>query len=159
MSFRSVFIALVLAFALIIAAFLVNRNRPSVDAEQPSAALVRASGKCAECHSRLQYSVVHEYEMSKHAAKGVSCLECHQPAAGQEKRLRLLASLLRQTRLRQCSGMFLENTEHRDVRVRDSGATRPVGRFVFDPDDFRRGVACVPPPNLSRNTTVYCRKA
>ena len=57
-----------------------------LETEQPGTDFVRASGKCAECHSRLQYSVVHEYEMSKHAQKGVNCLECHQPAQGQEKK-------------------------------------------------------------------------
>ncbi len=86
MSFRSVFVAVVIAFALILAAFLINRARPRVETEQPNAELVRATGKCAECHARTQYSVVHEYEMSRHAAKGVNCLECHQPAAGQEKK-------------------------------------------------------------------------
>ena len=84
MSFRSVFVAVVIAFALILAAFLINRARPRVETEQPNAALVRATGKCAECHARTQYSVVHEYEMSMHARKGVNCLECHQPAAGQK---------------------------------------------------------------------------
>jgi hydroxylamine dehydrogenase len=86
MSFRSVFIAVVIAFALILGAFLINRARPRVETEQPTAALVRASGKCAECHLRTQYSVVHEYEMSVHAQKGVNCLDCHQPASGQEKK-------------------------------------------------------------------------
>ena len=86
MSFRSVFIAVVIAFALILAAFLLNRARPKVETEQPSADLVRATGKCAECHIRTQYSVVHEYEMSMHARKGVNCLDCHQPAPGQEKK-------------------------------------------------------------------------
>jgi hydroxylamine dehydrogenase len=86
MSFRSVFVAVVIAFALILGAFLINRARPKIETEQPGADFVRASGKCAECHSRLQYSVVHEYEMSKHAVKGVSCLDCHQPASGQDKR-------------------------------------------------------------------------
>jgi hypothetical protein len=85
MSFRSVFIAVVAAFALIVAAFLINRARPKVETDQPTADFVRASGKCAECHARLQYSVVHEYEMSAHARKGVNCLDCHQPATGQEK--------------------------------------------------------------------------
>lgn len=85
MSFRSVFIAVLVSFALILAALLVNRARPKVETEQPSGQLVSASGKCAECHSRSQYSIVHEYEMSKHAQKGVNCLDCHQPAAGQEK--------------------------------------------------------------------------
>jgi hydroxylamine dehydrogenase len=86
MSFRSVFLAVVIAFALVLAAFLINRARPKVETEQPNAALVRATGKCAECHARTQYSVVHEYELSAHARKGVNCLDCHQPAAGQEKK-------------------------------------------------------------------------
>jgi hydroxylamine dehydrogenase len=85
MSFRPVFIAVVIAFALIVSAFLVNRARPRVETDQPSAAFVRASGKCAECHARQQYAVVHEYEMSRHAQKGVNCLDCHQPAANQQK--------------------------------------------------------------------------
>lgn len=85
MSFRSVFVAVVIAFALILSAFLVNRRRPSVETTQPTADFVRASGKCAECHARMQYSIVHEYEMSAHAKKGVNCLDCHQPAEGQQK--------------------------------------------------------------------------
>ena len=85
MSFRAVFIAVVLGFAMIVAAFLINRARPSVETQQPTQNLVRASGKCAECHIRQQYSVVHEYEMSRHAARKVNCLECHQAIAGQEK--------------------------------------------------------------------------
>src|SRR5215472_8590566 len=83
MSFRPVFVAVAIAFALVLAAFLFNRARPRVETEQPSAELVRATGKCAECHSRMQYAVVHQYEMSRHAQKGVNCLDCHQPAAGQ----------------------------------------------------------------------------
>jgi len=86
MSFRPVFIAVTIAFALILAAFLINRARPRVETEQATGALVRATGKCAECHARTQYSVVHEYELSLHAAKGVNCLECHQPAANQERK-------------------------------------------------------------------------
>jgi hydroxylamine dehydrogenase len=85
MSFRPVFIAVVLACGLIVSAFLVNRARPRVETDQPSAAFVRASGKCAECHSQQQYSVVHEYELSRHAQKGINCLDCHQPADGQSK--------------------------------------------------------------------------
>ncbi len=85
MSFRPVFIAVVVAFGLIVAAFLIHHARPKAEVEQPSSALVEASGKCAECHARLQYAVVHEYEMSAHAKKGVTCLDCHQPAPGQQK--------------------------------------------------------------------------
>ena len=85
MSFRPVFIAVVVGFSLILAAFLINRQRPRIETDQPTAAFVRASGKCAECHIRQQYSVVHEYEMSRHAQRGVNCLDCHQPADGQQK--------------------------------------------------------------------------
>ena len=85
MFFRSVFIAVTVAFGLILGAFLVNRARPRVEIEQPTSDYVLASGKCAECHARMQYSVVHEYEMSAHAKKGVNCLDCHQPGPGQKK--------------------------------------------------------------------------
>jgi len=85
MSFRSVFLAVLIAFVLILGAFLVNRARPRVETDQPSSEMVRATGKCAECHARTQYSVVHEYEISAHARKSVNCLDCHQPAKGQEK--------------------------------------------------------------------------
>jgi len=83
--FRPVFIAVVIAFGLIVGAFLINRARPPVETSQPSAEFVRASGKCAECHTQQTYSVVHEYEMSRHAARGINCLDCHQPASAQAK--------------------------------------------------------------------------
>jgi hydroxylamine dehydrogenase len=44
-SFRTVFIAVVIAFALILAALLLNRARPKAETEQPTAELVRATGK------------------------------------------------------------------------------------------------------------------
>ena len=86
MPFRSVFIAVVIGFALIAGGFLINSKRPPVETDQPSAAFVRASGKCAECHSQQQYSVVHEYEMSAHARQGVNCLKCHAPTGNQQNR-------------------------------------------------------------------------
>jgi hypothetical protein len=84
MTFRAVFIAVVIATALLVAAFLVNWFRPAAVTEQPTAELVRASGRCAQCHLQQQYSVVHEYSLSAHARQHVSCLECHQPAEGQK---------------------------------------------------------------------------
>jgi hydroxylamine dehydrogenase len=84
MAFRSVFIALVIGTALLVAAFMINWYRPRGVTDQPSPALVRASGKCAECHANMQFSVVHEYEMSAHARSNVNCLQCHQPANGQQ---------------------------------------------------------------------------
>ena len=83
-SFRAVFIAVVIAAAMIVAALIVNSRRPRVETEGPTAANVRASGKCAECHSRETPAIVHEYEMSRHAAAGVNCLECHGVQPNQE---------------------------------------------------------------------------
>jgi hydroxylamine dehydrogenase len=77
--------AVFIGTALLVAAFTVNWFRPRAVTDQPSAALVRASGKCAECHSNQQFSVVHEYELSVHAKKRINCLECHQPAEGQKR--------------------------------------------------------------------------
>ena len=71
MSFRSVFVALVIGFGLVVGRL---PRQPAAAAPsrpiQASAGMVRATGKCAECHSTQQYSIVHEYEMSVHAAKG-----------------------------------------------------------------------------------------
>lgn len=84
MSFRPVLIAVIIGTTLIVAAFTLNSFRPRVIVQEPTAALIRASGKCAECHINQQYSIVHEYELSRHAQKGINCLDCHQPAAGQK---------------------------------------------------------------------------
>jgi hydroxylamine dehydrogenase len=54
MSFRAVFIALVISTALLVTAYTINWYRPRIVTEQPTAELVRASGKCAECHANLQ---------------------------------------------------------------------------------------------------------
>ncbi len=83
MRFRSVLIAVVLGTALVVAAFLVNRQRPAVERSQPTAALVEATGKCAECHRRETSAIIAQYERSKHAQKGINCLECHRPLDGQ----------------------------------------------------------------------------
>ena len=83
-SFRAVFIAVVIAAAMIVAALIVNSRRPRVETQGPTAANIRASGKCAECHSRETPAIVHEYEMSRHAAAGVNCLECHGVQSGQQ---------------------------------------------------------------------------
>ena len=83
-SFRNVFIAVFLGTAILVAALLVNARRPASERNQPSGALVEATGKCAECHRRETSAVVHEFEMSQHAVKGVTCLDCHKPAEGQE---------------------------------------------------------------------------
>jgi hydroxylamine dehydrogenase len=82
--FRTVFVAVLLSTALIAAALILNAHRPTVETAQPSAALVKAAGKCAECHRRETAAVVVEFEQSRHAAKGITCLDCHRPTGNQK---------------------------------------------------------------------------
>lgn len=84
MSFRSVFIAVVIATGLIVAAFVLNGIRPDVEVEQPTAELVRATGKCASCHREETAAIVAEFETSAHAREGTNCLDCHRPVEGQD---------------------------------------------------------------------------
>lgn len=84
MTFRSVFIAVFIGTALVVAAFLLHSLRPAAETDQPSAALARATGKCASCHRQETAAVVAEYETSAHARQGINCLECHQPQPGQQ---------------------------------------------------------------------------
>ena len=70
MSFRGVFIAVVLSAALIVSAFILQSRRPRIEVNRQSAALVTATGKCADCHRHETSAVVHEYEMSRHSAVG-----------------------------------------------------------------------------------------
>lgn len=83
-SFRSVFVAVVLATALLVAAVLFHMERPDVETDQPTPELVRATGKCASCHRDETAAIVEEYERSDHAARGVNCLDCHGPEEGQD---------------------------------------------------------------------------
>ncbi len=87
MAFKMVFVSIVIGTALIVAALLLNRARPDVgpgDWRERGPQFVRATGKCAECHSSETPAIVHMFEMSMHASKGVTCLDCHQPVDGQE---------------------------------------------------------------------------
>lgn len=77
MTFRNVFIAVFIGTALIAAALIINAQRPREEVAQPTEALVKASGKCAECHRRETSAIVHQFEMSAHARENVNCLDCH----------------------------------------------------------------------------------
>jgi hypothetical protein len=81
--FRAVFGAVFIGTALLVAAFLIQSRRPTVEVDQPTPDLVRATGKCASCHREETAAIVAEYERSDHARKGVNCLDCHQPVGDQ----------------------------------------------------------------------------
>lgn len=84
MSFRALFLSVLVTTALIVSAFVINSRRPRGEVSHATPALVRATGKCAECHRKETVAVVHEYELSRHAVANVNCLNCHQPVTGQE---------------------------------------------------------------------------
>jgi hypothetical protein len=84
MPFKSIFVAVVIATALIVAAFLVNARRPKVETAEPTPALIEATGKCAECHRHETPAIIDQFERSRHALKGVNCLDCHHPVEGQQ---------------------------------------------------------------------------
>lgn len=84
MPFKSVFVAVVIATALIVAAFVVNARRPRIETGQPTPALIEATGKCAECHRRATPAIIDQFERSRHAVKGINCLDCHHPVEGQQ---------------------------------------------------------------------------
>lgn len=83
-TFKNIFFAIFLGSAMIVAAFVVNNKRPEGEVTLRSAAEVRATGKCAECHRRETSAVVHQFETSRHAAINVSCFSCHAPQEGQQ---------------------------------------------------------------------------
>jgi hypothetical protein len=84
MSFRHVFFAVFAGGVLLALAFGLNSARPEKKADQPGPEFVRATGKCASCHREETAAIVVQFEHSKHAAVGVTCLDCHQPMEGQE---------------------------------------------------------------------------
>ncbi len=83
MSFKSIFIAILLGTALIVAAFVIHHTRPTVELAQPGPEYVRATGKCAACHSRETAAIVHQFARSKHARLGITCYDCHRSVKGQ----------------------------------------------------------------------------
>ena len=77
MSFRSVFIAIFIGTAMVLAALVVNARRPAAELAGPTPEFVRATGRCAECHLNETSAIVWQYETSQHAAASVSCFDCH----------------------------------------------------------------------------------
>ncbi len=84
MSFRSIFLAIAISGALLVSALLIHRARPRTDTDQPLPELVRATGRCAQCHREETPAVVHQFERSEHSRANVTCYDCHQAGDGQE---------------------------------------------------------------------------
>ncbi len=82
MTFKAVFISIFIGTSMIVAALMINAKRPPGDTWGPTVEFVRATGKCAECHSRETSAIVHQFERSQHAKSNVNCLDCHRPSEG-----------------------------------------------------------------------------
>ena len=83
-TFRAAFVAVAIGTLMLVGALLLNQRRPDIEIGQPSADLIRATGKCASCHRDETEAIVLAHERSEHAKEGVTCLDCHGPADGQE---------------------------------------------------------------------------
>lgn len=104
-SFKTVFLTLIIAGALVVGAFFIQAQRPEVETQKPSPDLVEATGTCASCHRRETPAIVEEFERSAHIDEGTTCLDCHQPQDGQESfdhRGFTLAESLTSTNCQQC---------------------------------------------------------
>lgn len=49
-----------------------------------SAATSGENKACVECHQKENPGIIEQYHDSKHSGRGVQCLDCHKPVAGQE---------------------------------------------------------------------------
>ena len=131
-AFKSVFIAVFLGSALIIAALIFNAKRPTQETEQPKAEFVRSTGKCATCHRKETSAVVHQFERSLHAAKGINCLDCHGALEGQEKQAHRGFTIAKHLTSKNCSQCH--STEY-DQFIRSRHAA-PAWAAVLGKQDF-----------------------
>ena len=110
-SFKTIFISVVIGTLMLAIAVLINVKRPASDIEQPTAEFVRATGKCASCHLRETAAVVHQFERSKHAQRGVTCLDCHRPLAGQQQYQHRGFTMTKELTAKNCSQCHLGEYE------------------------------------------------
>ena len=57
----------------------INARRPRADVDRPSAEEVKGTGRCIECHRVQTPGIVRQWQDSRHAQVGTSCLDCHKP--------------------------------------------------------------------------------
>ena len=155
-SFRAVFIAVVVGASLIAAALILHSRRPDVELEQPTADHVRATGKCASCHRRETAAVVAQYEQSRHAESGISCLDCHAPRQGQEEQDHkgfVIATALTAKNCAQCHATEYEQYERSRHAAPAWAAVRGREPFteqqVAHAEEFHPGAVDRPPNALA----------
>ena len=131
-TFRSVFIALVIGGALILSAIILHELRPAHEVQRPTEEAITATGDCAKCHRQETSAIVHQYEKSAHAQEGVTCLDCHKVREGQksyEHREYMLAENVTSKNCASC-----HTTEYDQYRRSRHGA--PAWAAVRGAEDF-----------------------
>jgi len=84
LTFKNIFIAIFIGTSLIISALIFNSKRSELETLVQTSDFIKASGKCASCHRNETSAIVHQFEKSKHASKGLNCLDCHSPQKDQQ---------------------------------------------------------------------------
>jgi len=156
-SFKSVFIALVIAGALILGAFFLQAHRPTLETQQPQPELVEATGTCASCHRRETPAIVAEYERSVHVKQGTNCLDCHQPQDGQasfEHRGFTLAESLTSKNCSQCHAeenrQFLRSRHAAPAWAAVQGSTDFSAEQIEFAEKFHEGAVKRPANRLAQ---------
>jgi nitrate/TMAO reductase-like tetraheme cytochrome c subunit len=156
-SFKSVFIALTIAGALVVGAFFIQAQRPDVATEQPSPELVKATGKCASCHRQETAAIVEEYERSEHVKEGTTCLDCHRPQDGQESfdhRGFTLATSLTAKNCSQCHAeenrQFLRSRHAAPAWAAVRGSTDFTQEQIEFAETYHEGAVARPPNRLAQ---------
>ncbi|MCC6144615.1 MAG: ammonia-forming cytochrome c nitrite reductase subunit c552, partial [Candidatus Hydrogenedentes bacterium] len=85
MSFKTLLIFVLLVAVLAGAGALGFRYLPNLDQLGARVSTPTVGGQCADCHRRDSVAIVHQFEGSRHAGSGVTCIDCHQPVEGQEQ--------------------------------------------------------------------------
>jgi len=140
MAFRSVFLAVFLGTSMVLAALILNSQRPERDTDRPTADHVKATGKCADCHSKETSAIVHEYETSRHFEAGVTCLECHAPAEAQEAMEHRGFTLSTELTSKNCANCHTREYEQYNRSRHAAPAWAAVkGRDAFSPEQLAHG--------------------
>ena len=75
---------LIVALLFLTYHFVIGPKGLSTSLPTLSAATLGENKACVECHQKDNPGIVQQYHDSKHSGRGVQCLDCHKPVAGQE---------------------------------------------------------------------------
>ena len=156
MSFKSIFISVLLGASLIVAALILNVKRPPTDTSQPSPDFVRATGKCAACHRRETAAIIHQFERSEHAKQGVTCLDCHRAVENQETQAHKGFTIAKHLTAKNCSechsteyAQFLRSRHAAPAWAAVSGARDFTAEQIAFAEKYHKGAVNRPANRLA----------